>query len=131
MILLDTDICIEILRGNTRVLAARRRTREEVAISFMTVGELYFGAFRSARPAENSSLIELFLLSVSVIESAPDIMKHFGALKDQLGKAAKLVPDADLLIAATCLKRCSLLVTGNTRHFNRFPGLPLEDWTKA
>jgi predicted nucleic acid-binding protein len=47
MILLDTDICFEILRGNEFVIEKRLSCDERVAICFMTVGELFYGAERS------------------------------------------------------------------------------------
>jgi len=47
MILLDTDICIEILLGNKLVIEKRLRCDERIAICFMTVGELFYGAERS------------------------------------------------------------------------------------
>lgn len=53
MILFDTDTCIGILRGYDSVLARRRTVDDEVAVSFMTVAELYFGAQKSSNPDRN------------------------------------------------------------------------------
>ena len=44
MTLMDTDVCVELLRGNKRVIEHRRKVTDEVAISFMTMGELFYGA---------------------------------------------------------------------------------------
>ena len=49
MILMDTDICIELLRGNVNVIEKRLDHDEKVAISFMTVAELFYGAEKSNR----------------------------------------------------------------------------------
>ena len=43
MILLDTNVCVGFLRGNANVIAAYKRNAGNVAISAMTVGELFFG----------------------------------------------------------------------------------------
>ena len=49
MILFDTDICVEILRGNRSLAEQRKAYDEPVAVSFMTVAELYYGAYKSSR----------------------------------------------------------------------------------
>lgn len=45
-----------------------------------------------------------------------------------LGKRGLLIGPYDLLIAATALVHKSVLVTHNTKEFNRIRGLSLEDW---
>ncbi len=128
MIIIDTDICIYILRGNTRVIEQRRKIADQVAISFMTAAELFYGAEKSANPSKNKNLVEQFLLTVATIESSRDIMHRFGKLKASLEAEGLPLADADLLIAATTLETADLLVTGNTKHFNRIEGLKLENW---
>jgi tRNA(fMet)-specific endonuclease VapC len=130
MILFDTDTCIGILRGYESVLSRRRITNDEIAISFMTAAELYYGAEKSANPGKNYHLIEQFLLSVTVINTDITILKEFGKLKASLESQGIPLADADLLIAATCLTKCDLLVTGNSRHYNRISGLPLDNWLR-
>ena len=44
--------------------------------------------------------------------------------------AGQLLEDDDIFIAATALHHGLSLATGNTAHFNRIPGLTLEDWTQ-
>lgn len=130
MILMDTDICVELLRGNRKVLAHRRQTAGDVAITFMTVGELFYGAERSNRPEHNGNLVECFLISVHCIHSDRAIMTRFGTLKADLVARGLILPDADLLIAATALIYGKLLVTGNEEHFSRIPGLRLANWIR-
>lgn len=129
MILLNTDICIELLRGNKKIIERRGEYDAEVGISFMTVAELYYGAESSSRKAENTSLIQQFFLTVTVIHTDYDILRRFGVLKAALKKESTLIPDADLLIAAAALSRAEMLVTGNIRHFGRVPGLVTGNWT--
>ncbi len=129
MIIIDTDICIYILRGNTQVIEQRRKIADQVAISFMTAAELFYGAENSANPSKNKNLVEQFLLTVATIESSRNIMRRFGKLKASLEAEGLPLADADVLIAATTLEAADLLVTGNTKHFNRIEGLKLENWT--
>lgn len=130
MILMDTDVCVEILRGNRKVIAHRRGVSDKVAIASMTMGELFYGAARSSKPAENRQLVEQFLLSVPCIQSDRSIMDKFGSLKADLAARGEMLPDADLLVAATALTRCDALVSGNAAHFARFTGLRVMDWTR-
>ena len=39
-----------------------------------------------------------------------------------------MLPDADILIASTALTKCSMLITGNVKHFDRFENLKIENW---
>ncbi len=128
MILMDTDICIEILSGNEKVVEERIKKPEAVAISFMTVGELYYGAERSKNRIKNIGLVDEFILSVSILKSDLEILKKFGELKAMLHNKNLLLPDADILIASTAYTKCSKLITGNSKHFERFENLPLENW---
>ena len=86
MILLDTDICVELLRGNADIIEKRRAFDEKVAVSFMSVAELYYGAEKSEYVSENTSLIEEFLLTVDIIHSDLAILRNFGGLKAILAK---------------------------------------------
>jgi tRNA(fMet)-specific endonuclease VapC len=128
MILLDTDICIELLRGNKIVLEKRQNCDEQVSISFMTVGELYNGAERSTNRLKNLNVVDEFLLSIDIIDSDVEILKKFGELKSTLYKKRILLPDADLFIASTVLTKCNKLITGNIKHFKRFENLAIENW---
>ncbi len=128
MILLDTDVCIEILRGNQTVIEKRQKCNENVAISFMTIAELYYGAERSTARIKNLGIVDEFILSIEVINTDLHILKKFGELKSSLHKKKLLLPDADILIASTALTNCTKLITGNTKHFIRFENLILENW---
>jgi len=130
MILLDTDVCIEILRGNKKIIEKRIDCDERIAICFMTVAELYYGAEKSKYSQKNINVIEEFLLSVAVINTDLEILKKFGQLKNDLYKNNILLPDADILIASVAITKCTKLVTGNIKHFNRFDNLKIENWIK-
>jgi len=131
VILLDTDTCVEILRGNPVVLRRRAENRHaEAAVSFMTAAELFYGAERSAFPEDNLRLVEGFLLATTVLHTETAVLRRFGRIKADLKKEGALIPDADIFIAATALEKADRLVTGNGRHFGRIDGLRLENWTR-
>lgn len=128
MILLDTDICISLLRGNQAVIQHRKEYKGRVAVSFMTVAELCYGAEKSANPVKNKMVVEQFLLTVNIINSSKAMMRRFGQLKSRLERLGIPLADADLFIAATALETCEFLVTGNIKHFNRIEELKLANW---
>ncbi len=130
MILLDTDICIEILRKNEKVITSRGKYNDDIGISFITVGELFYGAERSSKPEKNMKLIEEFLITINILHSDIAIMIKFGELKAYLKNNSTLLPDADLLIAASTFIKAEKLITGNVKHFERIPNLSTENWIK-
>ncbi len=130
MILLDTDVCIELLRGNQTVLESSRDCAEIGAVAAMTVAELFYGAQKSENPRNNRDAVEQFILTVPVIHTDLSICRRFGTLKSALEKKGTPLPDADVLIAATALSAGGYLATGKTDHFRLFPELRPENWIR-
>ncbi len=128
MILLDTDICIELLKGNKRILQRRDQYDGSVGVCFMTIAELYYGAEKSREPIKNMDTIEKLLLSLEIVHTDISILKRFGMIKAHLQKQGEPIADADILIASSTLEKADKLITGNTRHFERIAGLALENW---
>ena len=131
MNLLDTDVCIEILRGNARVIEHRRRTPDEVATTWITACELAYGAAQSRAPEANQALVVAFLATLPILELDWVAAEHFGRLKADLERAGTLLADADLLIASIALALGAGLVTGHRRHYERIPELRIEDWIRG
>jgi tRNA(fMet)-specific endonuclease VapC len=129
--ILDTDVCIEILRGNARVIERRHRTPDEVATTWITACELAYGAAKSQAPEPNRTLVEAFLATLPILELDWAAAERFGRLKADLERAGTLLADADLLIAAIALARGAGLVTGNRRHYERIAELRIEDWIRG
>jgi tRNA(fMet)-specific endonuclease VapC len=94
----------------------------------MSIAELYYGAEKSKDPSWNIDTIDNLLLSLEIIQTDIPILRRFGLIKAHLQKQGVIVADADLLIAATTLERAERLITGNSRRFERIPGLVTEDW---
>jgi len=131
MRLLDTDVCVEVLRGNPAVIERRATTRDEVATSCITAAELHYGAARSWDPPANAALVDRFLETLPVLNLDRAASRRFGRLKADLQRQNALLADADLLIAAIALATGATLVTGNQRHYERIEGLAIEDWIRG
>jgi predicted nucleic acid-binding protein len=130
VILLDTDVCIEMLRGNRSVIDKRHEYDEEIALSFMSAAELFYGAEKSSQRKKNINLVEELLITVEIIHTNIEVLKRFGELKAALTQSGEILPDADIFIAATALTHCSMLVTGNVNHFRRIAELRIENWIR-
>lgn len=130
MRLLDTDTCIELLRGNQRVLEHRARTGDEVATTWINAAELYYGAAKSKAAAANHALVTRFLATLEVIGIDSSAAQLFGRHKAALEGAGQRLADADLFIAAIAESRGAVLVTGNRRHYQRIEQLAIEDWIR-
>lgn len=130
MKLLDTDTCVGLLRGRPSVLDRREREREALATSWVTASELFFGAARSAAPHENAAAVVRLLESVTVFGLDLASARVFGEVKATLARAGTIVADADLLIASIAISRGATVVTGNRKHFDRIPGVVMEDWLR-
>jgi len=128
MILIDTDVCIDLLKGNKKILRHRDEYDGPVGVCFMTIAELFYGAQKSTDPARNIDTVEKLLITLEIVHSDLSILKRFGIIKAQLQSEGMPIADADILIASATLERAEKLITGNTKHFERIPGLTLEDW---
>jgi tRNA(fMet)-specific endonuclease VapC len=128
---LDTDVCVEILRGNAHVIEIRRQTLCEVATTWVTACELAYGAAKSRSPTENHTLVSEFLATMSILGLNMRAAESFGQIKSVLERAGNILADADLMIAAITLAHGASLVTGNRRHYERIDGLRIEDWIRG
>lgn len=131
MKVLDTDVCIEILRGNREVILRRQRVLDEVVTTWIAAAELYYGAAKSRAPAKNQKLVSEFLATLKLAGLDTPAVKQFGAIKADLEQKGQQLADADLLIAAIVLAQGATLVTGNIRHYQRIAGLTIEDWIRG
>ena len=128
MILIDTDVCIDLLKGNKKILRRREEYDGPIGVCFMTIAELFYGAQKSRDPARNVDTVERLLMTLEIVHSDLSILKRFGSIKAQLQTDGLPIADADILIASAALERAEKLITGNAKHFDRIPGLTLEDW---
>lgn len=128
MILLDTNVCVRILRGRQETLDLFSKHAGNVAIPFMVLGELYYGASRSKNPKKGKLAVDRLSQILPVLNSTSDVMAMFGELKANLAAKGTPVEDADVLIAATALVHGMPVATGNVRHFERFANLEVMEW---
>ncbi len=131
--MLDTSICIELIRRQPRNLVARLTHSRigDVGISSITAAELHHGVFKSQHPEQNLAALEQFLLPLAIADFGYDAALHYGQIRAQLEQKGSAIGSMDLLIAAHALTLGSTLVTNNVKEFARVPQLKIEDWTKS
>jgi tRNA(fMet)-specific endonuclease VapC len=130
--LLDTDICIYWLNGRPEIREQALAVGiTKLAISNITVAELYFGAYNSSRVRQNLERAEQFVGAIAIILPTTASLRKFGELKSSLRRSGQPIADFDLLIASTALSEQLILVTNNTRHHERIPDLALKNWIQT
>ena len=128
--LLDTNICVYWLNGDvTSEQRALEIGLKNIAISFITLSELFYGAYKSQRVEQNLTAIKSLKKKLKRIDSDKKICETFGNLKSDLEKEGNIIDDADIFIAACALENNLVLVTNNEKHFLRIKGLRIENWT--
>lgn len=125
--LLDSNAVIALLKGNAGIMTRLKRRRpQDFAVSAIVMHELYYGAFRGQRVAENLARVEA--LRFPVLEFDREDARQAGTVRAALAAAGTPIGPFDVLIAGQAMARALVLVTHNTREFARVPRLKLEDW---
>jgi tRNA(fMet)-specific endonuclease VapC len=125
---LDADTVSYALRGQGQV-AARLLEHQpsDVCISAITLAELNFGA-EVKRSQKIRRAIRTFIRDVAVVPFDEASAERFGVVAAALSGRGQPIGVYDTLVAAQALSMGLTVVTNNTRHFSRVPGLTVENW---
>ena len=130
--MLDTNILIYLIKNKPPSVAARINALDrqaELCMSFFTFAELLKGAERSTRkPAVLRRLDDLTRVIPVRYVASPELCRHYAVQFTQLREAGTPIGANDLWIACHALADDCILVTNNTREFERVEALPLENW---
>ena len=127
--LLDTNIVIYVLkRRPVEVLSTFNANTSRMAISSVTLAELFHGAEKSSRVSENLAAIEDFCSRLEVLPYGPKAAQHYGAIRAALEKLGQPIGVNDMHIAAHARSEGLVLVTNNMGEFARVPALEAENW---
>jgi len=128
--MLDTNICIYVMKNYPPGLRERfNRLAEQLCMSSITLGELHYGAEKSARRLENLQAIEHFGARLEVLAFTAKAAVHHGQIRAGLERSGRPAGAYDMLIGAHARSEGLIVVTHNGREFERMPGLRVEDWT--
>ncbi len=128
--MLDTNVCVELLRGRAPGLLERLRQFEidEIAISSITLAELQYGVVKSARPARHEELLAGFCAPLGILPFDSIAAETYGRVRAGLERTGTPIGPLDTLIASHALAVGVTLVTNNEREFRRVAGLLVENW---
>ena len=127
----DTDVLSLLMRGRLPEQARRRMARvapEDAKTTAITLGELHYGALRSAAARRWLAAIDELRARLECLPFDATAAERYGELRAHLEAKGRRLDDADLRVAAICSARGLTLVSGNSRHFVRVPGLRFENW---
>ncbi len=128
--LLDTNTCIRYLNGRSKAISDRLNTLSDgdAAVCSVVKAELFFGAMRSQNPIKTLDGQQQFLSLFISLPFDDLAAEHYGRIRAALVSQGTPIGSNDLLIAAIALANNLILITHNTREFERVAGLRLEDW---
>jgi len=124
-VLLDTNVIIAFFAGEKAV--SQRLVDAEVFVSSTVLGELFYGARKSAHVAANLDRIEQFASSVQVLNCDAATAQLYGNIRDGLRSKGRPIPENDIWIAAVALQHGLPLATRDG-HFKEVDGLRVENW---
>jgi len=129
---LDTNICIFFLRGTHSALlrAVMPNNPNTIKIPAIVVAELVHGAEKSLDSVKNLECVKKFLMPFDIVPFDILAAYSYGKIRSSLEKRGQIIGPNDLIIAATVLSQNGILVTNNTKEFERVEKLCIEDWTK-
>jgi tRNA(fMet)-specific endonuclease VapC len=127
--MLDTSICAHVIRTYPAELRERfNRLAEQLCMSSITLGELYYGAEKSARRIDNLHAIEHFTARLEILAFAEKAAAHYGEIRAQLERAGRRAGAYDMMIGGHARSEGLVLVTHNLREFEPMDGLRVESW---
>jgi tRNA(fMet)-specific endonuclease VapC len=128
--LLDTNICIYIIKKKpAEVLKIFSKLKPgDVAISTITVAELYYGVAKSSKPNENTIALQEFLQPLVILDFTSEDSIVYGRIRADLESKGEVIGAMDLLISSIALCRGLTLVTNNEKEFSRVKNLQIENW---
>lgn len=129
---LDTNIIIYALKGTYKEIENHFRSIpfESIVIPRIVIAEIEYGAKKSKNYKQTIEKYNEFINHFEIIDFDEKASRKFGDIRWTLEQEGKQIGPYDLIIASTVLANEGVLVTHNTKEFERIKGLKIEDWTK-
>ena len=130
--LLDTNICIQIIRRKPSELLSRLTALPvgDVGLSAITAAELHVGVQKSRDPARNAEALTMFLLPLEIADFDCAAAEAYGRIRVMLEAIGTPIGPLDTLIAGHAVSLNTTLVTDNVAEFSRVPDLRIENWLR-
>jgi tRNA(fMet)-specific endonuclease VapC len=131
--LLDTNLCIYTIERRPEEVFRRVEACRigDIGISTITYSELCYGVSKSQAVKRNRAALERFVAPLEILEFGSEAALVYGEVRAALEQKGLPIGPMDLLIGAHALAVGCVLVTNNTREFERIPELEIDDWAVA
>lgn len=128
--LLDTNTCIRYINGRAPQIREQMRSiaDTEIAISTVTMGEMFFGSAKSKDPKQSRAKQDAFFIRFTQLNYDKRAAHEFGHIRSYLEMAGTPIGPYDLQIAAIAVVHDLIIVTHNVKEFGRISWLKIEDW---
>lgn len=131
MYLLDTDILSNLMKRKPSLRLQARVASLPADAQFsssITLGELVFGAKKKGSSSLMQQVEDRVVSYLPMLPFDADAARRYGDIRAELDRRGTPIGYADLRIASIALARGLIVVTGNTKHFERVPDLVVENW---
>lgn len=125
--LLDTNIISFYLKGDERLKEKVSGNIDSIAISIISSYEIISG-LQSIDANKRINEFEKFCELIEIVYINKDSIATSCQIYSTLKKSGNIIDDIDILIAGTAIANSLIMVTDNTKHFERISGLKVENW---
>jgi tRNA(fMet)-specific endonuclease VapC len=130
--MLDTNIVIYVMkRKSIEVLGKFNANSTRMAMSVISLSELFHGAENSTTVSENLLAIEDYVSRIEMLQYTPKASQHYGSIRAALEKHGRVIGVNDLHIAVHARSEGLTVVSNNLDEFKRVPSLMVENWLEA
>ena len=132
MYFLDSNTCIYFLNGRFESVRDQilKTSPKNIKIASIVQAELLLGAYKSQHRQRTLQKVENFLSAFEIVPFSEQSSYHYAEIRTQTERTGQLVGANDLLIAAIVKQYQAVLVTNNTKKFQRIHDLKLQNWTE-
>ena len=128
--MLDTNICIAIMKGHPDIRSKISSIDPvKIGTSGIVLAELSYGVWKSLQRERNKQALADFCSICNIWDWPARAADTYGEIRTFLEQQGRIIGANDLLIAAHTKYLKAVLITNNTREFERIPHLQIEDWT--
>ncbi len=130
MYMLDTNICIYVLKNHSDKLRLKFKAIKNICISSVTYAELCYGIEigENSKREDRWNQLNNFTQHLLIDPLDEDAARHYGFIRALLKKQGTPIGNNDLLIASHARGLNAVLVTNNVKEFSRIPDLTIENW---
>lgn len=129
--LFDTNACIHLMKLHEPLTGrAREAGPSAIAITAITLAEMWFGAAKRHNPRRTRADQDVFFAPFRVLDFDARAADCYANARAHLAAGGQPIGDRDLMIAAIAFAHRLTVVTSNVSEFARVPGLTVEDWMR-